>query len=477
MTATTANLKIFYQRWGLYFWYLIVLAQVPASLQLVLGSKTNPKMLGVPMIISLLTGLIVGSLQKEIVCRPVTYCLPRQAKMPRKIIFLFGFTVSLITTIIGYRVLSRVTTPDTARYVLALSAYFILGLSIYMFSSHFAFFADETPNWFGLLWALLFLLAFFGGFEFVIKIMFTHPTAIIIPGAAYCAYVWHFTGSHKLRASLCGKDTGSMFGRWNPEKVQRARIAQIAKKAGKRGIEAGPLEKKALRAMYSRPFDSPVRAGIGALYAALGNIFCLGFSRLAGPLLLITVIYGYTIGNVSSFPDGPKGVFVGIIYVLPLFGAMMWKLPVHPTLYIPHGRREKYTATLFAVIAITVFATVFIGLISLAANAAAPYMPQISMPGYPNESLEFMAPPMRMLYLTPMLMPLGFTLSILFGNRQTLLMIFGPAIMIAIFVFNLVISSYYKLIIPVIGFPLFWAILIIAARWRCLSSNLVSNQT
>jgi hypothetical protein len=41
MTATTANLKIFYQRWGLYFWYLIVLAQVPASLQLVLGSKTG----------------------------------------------------------------------------------------------------------------------------------------------------------------------------------------------------------------------------------------------------------------------------------------------------------------------------------------------------------------------------------------------------------------------------------------------------
>ncbi|AQQ70704.1 hypothetical protein SMSP2_01062 [Limihaloglobus sulfuriphilus] len=475
MSPLTANFKIFYQRWGLYFWYLIVLAQVPASLQLVLGSKTDPKMLGIPMIISLLTGLIVGSLQKEISCRPVTYCLPRQSKIPRKIIFLAGFIVSLAITLIGYRVLSRVTTPDAAVHIFAVIAYFVLGLSIYMFSSQFAFFADEAPNWFGFVWALMFLLAFFGGFEFVIKMILTSPLAIIIPGAAYCVYVWHFTGSHKLRASLCGKDTGSMFGRWNPEKVQRARLSQIAKKAGKRGIEAGPLEKKALRAMYSRPFDSPVRAGIGALYAALGNIFCLGFMRLTGPLLLIMIIYGYTLGNVSSYPGGPKGVFVGIIYVLPLFGAMMWKLPVHPTLYIPHGRREKFIATLFAAAAITVFATIFLGLISLAANVAQPYMPHISMPNYPGETLEFMAPPMRMLYLTPMLMPVGFTLSILFTNRQAPQMILGLAVMTAIFVSNLIMSSHYKLIIPVAGFPLFWAIMVLSARWRCTRSNLVTN--
>ena len=91
MSILAANLKHLYQRRGVRFWYVLLLCQMPMIL---MPSKFD-RYLGY-LIVSLLMGVLAGGLQKDILTKPFSFCLPGHRRITRTFIFRIGYVVNPI---------------------------------------------------------------------------------------------------------------------------------------------------------------------------------------------------------------------------------------------------------------------------------------------------------------------------------------------------------------------------------------------
>ncbi len=91
MSILIANLKHLYQRRGAWFAYLIILCMVPMAL---FGLKYD-RYLGF-LLISFWTGVFAGNMQKDVLMKPFSFCLPGHRRIPTLFIFCVGGVVNLI---------------------------------------------------------------------------------------------------------------------------------------------------------------------------------------------------------------------------------------------------------------------------------------------------------------------------------------------------------------------------------------------
>ena len=93
MSILTANLKHLYQRRSVWFWYVLLLCQTPMILMPSFLAKSD-RYLGY-IIFSLLVGVMAGGLQKDILTKSFSFCLPNHRQIPRTFIFWIGGIVNL----------------------------------------------------------------------------------------------------------------------------------------------------------------------------------------------------------------------------------------------------------------------------------------------------------------------------------------------------------------------------------------------
>jgi hypothetical protein len=193
-------------------------------------------------------------------------------------------------------------------------------------------------------------------------------------------------------------------------------------------------------------------------------------------MLLVLLLFGYMFGTVALTRSEEAKVMLDIIYLLTVIGAMTHMFPVHPTLHTPANRRDKFYASAITGVFVIIFAMVLVGATVGFVNIIQPYMPVV--PGHifnpsPND-LSFAAPMLSHIYIIPMLMPLGFAVSILFGRKQKTLMFTAPALFFICFFLHVsqIAHQIYWFVIP-IAFVVSWVSFIGALRWHCFKRNLV----
>ena len=91
MSILTANLKHLYQRRGVWLWYLVIMCQIPMIYSFFLAR--DGRYLGY-LVLSFLSGAIAASIQKEILSKPFSFCLPGHNEIPRRFILWVGVVLN-----------------------------------------------------------------------------------------------------------------------------------------------------------------------------------------------------------------------------------------------------------------------------------------------------------------------------------------------------------------------------------------------
>jgi hypothetical protein len=476
MKASTANLKIFYQRPILYLWYLIIFAQLPA---LLIAMKDTDKTQGQSnamfhIVMSMLFGLIVGSLQKEIMSRPVTFCLPGHKTLSHKLIFELG----ALFTLIPVAVLFNGIKASTDNYLLVAAALWSAGMAAYLLSIWLSFqegYSQNRPCLVGGLWAILFIGIFFGGKTWLWLVTSREPLIILLPSLIWIGFFWVYLGKEKHRRSFCGQNIIGMFGKWDMRKVTAQRTAQAAERV-KHMAKISAFVEQFITAKMKSCLGWKKKATFGFIYTAFDRMLVI--TSLSGMLVLVLLLlaFGYALGNIA--PNGsnvPVMPMLDIFFILPVFGAMMHMFPAHSTLHIPGSRKDKFHASIATAIFVVIFAMVFVGVFVGLANIIEPYMPEI--PGHifnpSDQSVSFSAPSLSHIYIIPMLMPLGFAASVLFGNKRSKMVIAGPVVYGCSWAY--IMSQTFldiRFVVPAI-FVVSWLGFIAVLQRRCMKGNLV----
>ena len=475
MKPVTANLKIYYQRPALYFWYFIILCQVPGFIIHMISHSDMQHQYGTMfhLIMSMLFGMVVGSLQKDIFSRPVTFCLPGHRKISHKLSFVIGALFTLIPVAMMFRGIMF----SANNTLLTAAAVWLAGMVAYLLTMWLTYQRDfsNRPSLAGGIWLIAFFGILFGGHQKLWLIALESPMFIIIPSLALIGFFWFYFHKESHVRSFCGQQAMTMFTNWNMQKINAYRVSQFAKKAKARSRISSLLEEFITGKMKSSSAWKN-KAALGSTYTALDRMITASSAQLLYCVLFFLFL-GYLFGMVQTNIRGDmeRSTFMlDIFFIMPLFGALMHSFPVHSTLHIPANRKHKFYASLSTALCIVIFATVFVGAAVGLANIIAPYMPEISLSFITKEAeMKFFAPELSHLYITPMIMPLGFAAAVLFGNKKTGMLFAGPVIYFGCFIYVMSQAAWNtRLVAPAI-FAVSWLGFIAVLRWHCMKRNLV----
>ena len=470
MSIMAANLKHFYQRRGLWFWYLIILAQMPTVI-ILYKNPDKPILIGFLMI-NLLAGMLVASLQKDILSKAFTFCLPGHRQQGRKFIFSVGFALNILFSLPFVIVLD--IAPLNLLWLLA--GIIFVGMMYYLLSVMFVFRIDSYPSIPGLFWFFLFAGAFFYHSHLYLAVR-ALPWGFVLAGVGMSVFAWIWLGGDSHARRLCGKLCMDFVDRWNVDKARRVRQMKEARKRRDNSEQPGLLERFTLSKMKRATGLSRGRVLWGEFYTVVDQVMPRFWTAMVGMVILV---FGYLYGGsmqitVGLDKDNPFEMSIMIIYILPVIGAMQWILPVHCSLLTPAGRREKYVSGVFSAIIITVIATLMLLGLAVFSTLIQPYMPEIpAWFGKPGTTLKFIAPLVSHIYLCPLLMPLGFAVGTLFGRKHTVLMFAGPLLFLLCLFFN---AAWLLLEVGpgwlAVAMAGTWAVFALVLRRHCMTRSLV----
>ena len=471
MKPISANMKIFYQRKMLYFWYLLMLSQLLAYFA-IHDSSFN----FMPFMLSMLGGIFVGGMQKEIVACPFTFCLPGQRKVPIKVVAIIGAVVNLLASFMI--IFPMRSSLDTRFIPLVFAAILLLTVSIYLLSAVFMFYQDITGGFSlkGLVFtATIFSIMLFG--KHLSSIMTTYPLAIIAVSLLVSYFMISMLASESKIRSLCGTFVVSGLGGW----ADRDKMAQfmVAKNADKRRKnDKVSFAERIFDSLQQLKINNAAKTTIGYVYTLIDSISVRGWQMLIGPFILL-VIYGFIYGYHSLSSTG-FNVFM-IYYLIPIVGAMMWQLPMHPSIHVPASRNDKFVASFISGITFTVLTTAFLVLVAAFSRLISPYVPE---PTFLNISekmgdFHFATPNLSDCWLTLAFMPFALAMTTLFGKKPIVfIVIFQSIIMSVIFIKIFAKGFFEQVTIPhlhLLLIALMWSIFALVMYRKCDRRNLIGQ--
>ena len=462
-SAIGVNFKIFYQRRTLYFWYLIILSQFPVMFSMSRVGALNLRLMLIPIIF----GFLVGGICKDVMSRPLTYCLPKFSRIPRRLIFGVGVFVSGLISFVSL----NLAIDSVGFDVLVFIAWFMLSLSIFLCGAQTAY--SEIGNWMAKVPLFLMGLLIFHRSELVLNFIFSHGLVVSFAAMLYCIYCWGYFGSQKHHRRFFSGIGVVMFDCFNLDRSKTAQMSKVLDKISKRGDSVSFLERFMLgRSLVAGQFTRR-RSSWAMVYSIVDNIMIRGLVQLVLPMICVMLFYGYLFG--IEIGNGVFMKFINFFYVIPVFGAIMWKFPPHEALHVPVSRKDKFVASIYGAVGITAATMVFVGLIALLGNVIAPYMPELPEGVVGSLSSKFMAPDLSMLILTPALMPLAFAISVVVRKKAIVRTFFGPLMMLIAMGFSfagVAVSIRWSLLIVVL--LLFWCIYAGVLYRYCMKKDLVS---
>lgn len=373
MTALTANLKHLYQRRGVWLWILYLLCMSPVF---VIMGINNDRFMGY-LLISFFGGLLTGSLQKEILSKPFSFCLPGHNQIPRRLILWVGI---VLNALLGFVFLFY---PDLGLSVLpAVLAACVVGMSVYLLSAASHLLDFEKMNF---LWFLLVIgcyLAFFRKWDVAFQqVIATLPLIVIPVGLISCWYIWQRMDITVARHKYCGKMKVTMFDCWNTKKGMKYKLIIAAEKEKKKAKKSGNSLGTSSRAedfflsRITQAQTGSLQQYIwGALYKSFGLMIPQQPLNMLKPLPFLLPVLCF----LCYMPGSAKN----IIFAMPCFMIIHASLWVHSSLSVSGGRRERFWSGLTLAATLTTLIAAIVFLAAVLSNLMEGVMPPLTIKGH-----------------------------------------------------------------------------------------------
>jgi hypothetical protein len=416
MGVLTANLKSYYQCRSLWFFYAVGLFFLFPIINLIVN-RGNPGRgyYVLFLVVGFLAGQVTAGMQKSLLSKPVTYCLPRHREVPRRIVFLIGVVVNAALCPI---ILACPRLPNASE---AFAAAFMAGMSAYFLGVWSAFGVDRSVAIVGFLLPGIMLLAGLGFGAWVEHTIIFHPLYLVGIGGLICLLSWNRLGRPDLGRRYFGRIGLEITDLFNWDKARRYGWSRTSRSVwGDAGSRVNRWDSLFLGRMAAHEPFSVGRFVWGALYSALGFVG----TGLAGFLLVVIIL-----GGVGAFmPMGKMGVAM-LLNPIAVLGVVV-PFPWERSMLLPGGRRDRFWGTMALVLSYTLLGTLALGIAEGAWRGLAAVLPQV---GWGGRIYELHSPATVFFPLALFLLPLGFGFQGLVRNRSLLFGLLAIVILVGMF--------------------------------------------
>lgn len=285
------------------------------------------------------TAYVLTSLQRDILARPFSFCLPGQRDVVRSTTFLVGIAASLAASL---PVLTLGGIGDPGILWAGWSS-FCFGLSVFLVIVSVLFAVDQVAVLLGPLMPMVFVLV-----EFPDARIFVQEAALFAPVwnsaimAALSLFVWKRLGSVDQVRRICGRRFLSLQMAW-----RRAATEEFVE-SGKRialSRRSWSVRDRLLQRCFDRIGRRPplsFRRHLAAMqYELAGRLVPL--SPWVLPIIALAMLALLTIAGYAPVRDDrPEAPEANAVYVLACVIGLQLRTPMSTTMLLPLGRRERF---------------------------------------------------------------------------------------------------------------------------------------
>lgn len=409
MRVLLANLKHFHHRHSLYWVYvplglfLFFEVHLPSIKELPASEGELARLL----IPAFLVGVIVGSMQMEVVSKPFSFCLPGHRAMARRLVFVMGIVISLVLSqpyLFNRNLFVFVSGPPALELVL-LSG-FCANLTAYFAGLVFGLGVWNVISLIGFVILAVVVLGDLGGGMGIERGILYHPIRVIALGTGAAVAGWLWLGWLAWFRNRCVTPWVGLLYPWDRYRMREFHHVG----AGRRFAEVRHPRTEGffLGRIAKHEYSDPRKYIWGMLYTTYDSL-----APQCKRVLLLALAIVIWIGYRQAIPP----------IIIPILGLIMTGF-IHPVLHselpIVGGRRTKSLATMIQILMLAVVWALVLELAVLVVNSV---MSILSMTMAANLQKSF--PPVYVnLWLLPMMIfPIMGIVRVLFYRSATNLML------------------------------------------------------
>jgi len=465
MSVLTVNLKHLYQRRGLWLFYVILVLFALAGIAVLFedAKAGQGRFIGL-IVLAFVIGLLLAVLPLEVLSKPFSYCLPGHRKMVRK----FVFCVGIVFNIFGSLLFFVYPSLNMGQLVLVVCSAFCAGLISYLLGAGLAFAARNSVAFIGFLPLIIVAGGFFDLHTVLERVIIENPLVVISVGVLSSCVVWFWLGDEGRVRRYCSVPWMSFFDAFNPTKVKRySRIRMAGKWKKLEKYTNQRMERFFLKRMKKYDYVSAGRYIWGALYAA-SVVSVLQWKSILS-IVIMVILMSFFLGYM-----GPAATFM--FFFLPLIAVMNIRLPVHSSMLISGGRRERFAGTIAAVAAVVIpISVVAIAMVALSMLFKA-IVPEFTLR---EVTFIYRAVSARNLFIPLLIIPFAFVIRLIFYRKPVYTMLLLMLIIYLLIFTGIIWSKQLSAMINLISITallvLGWGSFLLVLHYVCMKRSLAGN--
>jgi len=461
MSVLTVNLKHLYQRRGLWLFYVILVLFALAGIAVLFedAKAGQGRFIGL-IVLAFVVGLLLPVLQIEVLSKPFSYCLPGHKRMVRKFVFCVGIVFNIFGSLLFF------VYPDlnAGQLLLVVCSAFFAGLISYLLGAGLVFTARNSVAFIGFLPLIIVAGGFFDLHTVLERVIIENPLVVISVGILTGCVVWFWLGDEGRARRYCNNVPWVGFD-WNPARMKKIIRIRMAGKWDKLNKYPSPrMERFFLGRMNRCDYVSAGRYIWGALYAA-AVVPVLQWKSILSIVILMSFFLGYM---------GPAATF--IFFFMPIIVVMNMRLPVHSSMMISGGRKERFAGTITAVaIAAVPISAVAVAMVALSMLFRA-IVPEFTLR---EVTFTYRAISAGNLFIPLLIIPFAFAIRLIF-YRKPIYVISLLMFVIYLMVFTGIVwheqfSDMINLISIIALMILGWGSFLLVLRYVCMRRSLAGD--
>jgi len=426
MTILRANLKHLYQKRSFWFIGLIFGAFAFAVITTLIKAVARNRLsvFSGPVLWMFFFSVFIASLPIEVLTRPFSSCLPNHRKAPRKFLFSVGLLLSFLWS------LSFLFYPDYLDLIetilVCLSAFSVFTVFFWMG----AWFVSKCRNW-SVIFAVIPLIMLGNQFlnlsTIIVYAIVRSPLLMILLGGVINFLAWNYWGKPDLSRQYCGKLWMGAFDAWNKEKMSKFAQARLAKK-DKKNPNYMRVTSGVERFFISRISRAETGSLAQYIWGGLYKSFGMMISQQRWDWMRFLVIIMPVLCFLCYMPGPGKN----ILFIMPGLMVAQMSLRVHSSLLICGGRRQRFWSALTLAIVTATLVTTAVMIFAIATYLMEPIMPQLTAKGH---EFTFDALDMNYLLVPFVMIPITFTIGLIFHKKPLLAFLLAMMIFQVFFAF------------------------------------------
>lgn len=461
MSILIVNLKHLYQRRGLWLAYVIFGFVAHWNLTLAFDS-TGRFMMLVPM--QLIFGLCMASLATEVLTRPFSYCLPGHRKVPR----IFLFSTGIVTSLLGALVFLVYPNLFWWQWVPVTCSAFCAALIMYWIGVALTFGLRNSVSGFSVVLWFYFGMTFFDLHIVIERLIIAYPFVIVLVGLAGSAMMWIWLGNSNWARRLCATLRVSIFEIWNKDRQLEFKRRREAEKLDRYRYSLDPWVERLFVGRMNRcnPLG-PGRYIWGGLYTTYGMALSRWKGTLSGLLgILVIVVFFSYIGHGAT----------DMLFVMAGAMAAHMPLPIHSSMMISGGRRDRFITSVILACTITVLVSAALISVTFLSEALRPIMPDITLRG---ELLTFHVISLRLLILPSIIIPFTLALQLIIYRKPITTLAVVTILLSLMWIVGISSPRRFDALLNPVSLVslliLSWLVLVIVLQHVCMKRSLVGQ--